>query len=78
MCRSVDALRRRGTSGPTLVEEEWEDERYGHEADSAALPDDVSGRLEEMVSSLPMGYRAAIVLRYGEEMTPEEIGAALG
>ena len=38
----------------------------------------MSERLEEMVMALPASYRAAVVLRYGEEMSPEEVAAALG
>ena len=75
MCRSLDALRRRRTGGPVLIEEAWEDERYGAEA---APADGVSARMEAMVLSLPEGLRAAVVLRYGEEMGPAEIAAALG
>lgn len=37
----------------------------------------VGTRLEEMVLSLPSGLRAAIVLRYQEEMTPDEIARTL-
>jgi RNA polymerase sigma-70 factor (ECF subfamily) len=33
--------------------------------------------LEEMVLSLPRGLRSAIVLRYQEEMTPDEIAKIL-
>ena len=76
--RAIDALRRRRTAGPVLVDEEWEDERYGTGEGNEGRCDGVSGRLEEMVLSLPVEYRAAIVLRYGEEMGPEEIAEALG
>ncbi len=37
----------------------------------------VVGRLEGMVGSLPEAMRVAVVLRYGEEMAPEEISRVL-
>ncbi len=75
MCRSMDALRRR-RRGPELVTEEWDDERYaGRQAQTSG--GGMAGRVEEMVMSLPPSYRAAVLLRYGEEMTPEEMAAAL-
>ena len=37
----------------------------------------VSHRLETMVSSLPEQMRVAVVLRYAEDMTPEEISSLL-
>lgn len=80
MCRSTDALRRRRTAGPVLVDEEWEDERYAQRRDVLDGPERghaVSVRLEQMVANLPEGMRAAVLLRYGEEMGPEEIAATL-
>lgn len=76
MCRSVDALRRR-SRGLTLVDEEWEDERYPAQETSAG-EGRMSARLEEMVMTLPASYRAAVLLRYQEEMLPEEMAAVLG
>jgi RNA polymerase sigma-70 factor (ECF subfamily) len=34
-------------------------------------------RIEELLASLPEAQRAALVLRYQEELTPEEIAAML-
>ena len=34
-------------------------------------------RLEQLLSTLPEAQRAALVLRYQEDMTPEEIAAAV-
>jgi RNA polymerase sigma-70 factor (ECF subfamily) len=34
-------------------------------------------RLEQMLLSLPKGLRAAIVLRYQEDLTPDEIAKTL-
>ncbi len=78
MCRAIDAMRRQRTAGPVLVEEAWKDERYGFDGQDRAAANGVSLRLEAMVLRLPESLRAAVVLRYGEEMTPEEIAAALG
>ena len=38
----------------------------------------VGQRLEEMLQTLPMPWRTAVVLRYQEEMSPAEIAALLG
>lgn len=43
----------------------------------AGVGDGVSGRLESMVGSLPEAMRVAVVLRYAEDMTPEEISVSL-
>ncbi len=76
MCRSMDALRRR-SRGLEMVTEAWEDERYAA-AEANGSEERMAGRVEEMVMTLPASYRAAVVLRYGEEMSPEEMAAALG
>lgn len=44
---------------------------------ASAVPLGVARRLETMVGSLPEAMRVAVVLRYAEEMTPEEISALL-
>ena len=36
------------------------------------------GRLRSLLGALPEKFRAVVVLRYQEEMTPEEISATLG
>ena len=77
MCRAMDALRRR-SRGLELVTEVWEDERYASVVSQSEGEERMAGRVEEMVMSLPASYRAAVVLRYGEEMSPEEVAAVLG
>lgn len=77
MCRSMDALRRRAR-GLKLVTEEWDEERHPASDGRNAGEERMGGRVEEMVMSLPASYRAAVVLRYGEEMSPEEMAAVLG
>ena len=79
MSRATDALRRRRVRGMDLwVEIE---ERHGLPAEDAGVgPRLVSGlgsRLEALLTTLPEAQRAAILLRYQEELTPEEIAKAL-
>ena len=76
--RATDALRRHGRQ-PEASAEMWMEEQHGGPAATAsALNDGVTHRLESMVGSLPESMRVAVVLRYGEDMTPEEIGKTLG
>jgi len=37
----------------------------------------LSARIEELLTALPEAQRAALVLRYQEDLTPEEIAATL-
>jgi RNA polymerase sigma-70 factor (ECF subfamily) len=41
------------------------------------LVSQLGSRLEALLTTLPEAQRAAILLRYQEELTPEEIAAAL-
>ncbi len=76
--RATDALRRRSRQ-PESGAEEWLEEQHGAEGEWApALNHGVVQRLESMVGTLPDAMRVAVVLRYGEDMTPEEIGRMLG
>ncbi len=75
--RSTDALRRQSRQ-PESGAAEWMEEQHGGAAGrSNGMEDRVVHRLESMVGSLPEAMRVAVVLRYGEDMTPEEIGAML-
>src|SRR6202012_481529 len=79
MSRATDALRRRRVRGMDLwVEIE---ERHGLPTEDTGVgPRLVSGlgsRLEALLTTLPEAQRAAILLRYQEELTPEEIAKAL-
>jgi RNA polymerase sigma-70 factor, ECF subfamily len=76
--RATDALRRRAHS-PEALGEEW------NEADSpssglASAPMSLSAeaRLEELLVSLPEQMRVVVVLRYQEDMLPDEIATLLG
>jgi RNA polymerase sigma-70 factor (ECF subfamily) len=73
MSRSADALRRRRVRRVDLwVEIE---EKHGAPAEERSSP--VAARLEDLLSTLPEAQRAALVLRYQEDLTPEEIAATL-
>jgi RNA polymerase sigma-70 factor (ECF subfamily) len=73
MSRSVDALRRRRARGLGLwVEIE---EHHGATAEEDASP--LGARLEQLLATLPEQQRAALILRYQEDLTPEEIAATL-
>lgn len=69
MSRSADALRRRKVRGVDLwVEME---ESHGIRAVERASP--LGTRVEQLLATLPEAQRAALLLRYQEDMTPEEI-----
>lgn len=73
--RATDALRRRSRQ-PEAGAEEWIEDDY------APLPDDavnaaVLSLLEDLLRALPEAMRIAVVLRYQEEMAPDEIAALL-
>jgi len=81
--RATDALRRRAVR-PEAAAEEWMEEAH-----SAGGADDGSGvgsglnaavvaRLEELLQTLPESMRVVVVLRYQEEMLPDEIAKLLG
>ena len=74
MSRSTDALRRRRVRGFG----QWVeiDENHGAQAEERSSP--LGDRIERLLATLPEAQRAAIVLRYQEDLTPEEIAATLG
>jgi len=73
MSRSSDALRRRRVRRVDLwVEME---DRHAIQAEERTSP--LGARLEQLLATLPEAQRAALVLRYQEDMTPEEIAATL-
>jgi RNA polymerase sigma-70 factor (ECF subfamily) len=73
MSRSADALRRRKVRGLDLwVEME---EHHGIQLEPRTSP--LGGRLEGLLATLPEPQRAALLLRYQEDLTPEEIAATL-
>jgi len=73
MSRAADAMRRRRVRGLDLwVEIE---ESHGVQAEERSSP--LGSRLEGLLATLPEPHRAALVLRYQEDLTPEEIAATL-
>ncbi len=79
MHRAVDALRRKNRRHPGWNEGKWIDleESHGLPLDSLASGNAITRELEQMMGALPERQRAAILLRYQEDMTPEEIAATL-
>ena len=78
MSRSADALRRRKVRGMDLWVELEDD--YGLPGENrAAAPgaSSLSVRIEQLLATLPEAQRAALVLRYQEDLTPDEIAATL-
>jgi RNA polymerase sigma-70 factor, ECF subfamily len=73
MNRSADALRRRRVRGVDLWVEIDENHGPAQEERSSAL----GARLEQLLSTLPEPQRAALVLRYQEDLAPDEIAATL-
>jgi|SRR5215831_4751619 len=75
--RATDALRRRSRR-PESNAEEWTTERHDV---PVALPSggagggDAAERIESLLQTLPDETRIAVVLRYQEDMSPEEIAA---
>lgn len=74
MSRSADALRRRRAQGVHM----WVEIEEGHGALEEERSSPLAARIERLLATLPEAQRAALVLRYQEELTPEEIAAALG
>jgi RNA polymerase sigma-70 factor (ECF subfamily) len=71
--RSSDALRRRKVRGVDL----WVEIEDNHGAPVEERSSPLGARLEQLLSTLPEAQRAALVLRYQEDLTPEEIAATV-
>lgn len=74
--RATDAIRSRKRR-PEAAAEEWVDEQHTN-AEASGLDSGVVARLEDLLRTLPEPMRVAVVLRYQEEMLPEEIAGMLG
>ena len=82
--RAADALRRRRTHAASLGTDVWEEleERHaivgpgsygiGYEEESP-----LGRRIEELLAGLPETQRTALILRYQEDLTPEEIAVEI-
>jgi len=78
--RVADALRRRRTNAASLGSDLWEELEERHVlVEPFEIDDDspLSRRIEELLATLPEAQRAALVLRYQEDLTPEEIAVTL-
>lgn len=73
MSRAADALRRQRVRGMDL----WVEMEEDHGAPAEARSSPLGSRLEALLTTLPAPQRAALVLRYQEELTPEEIAETL-
>ena len=78
--RASDALRRRRTKAASLGTDVWVELEERHvlvEPPDVDEDSPLGRRVEELLAALPESQRAALVLRYQEELTPEEIAATL-
>jgi len=73
MSRSTDAMRRRRVRGVDL----WVEIEEDHGAPPEERSSPLGARLEHLLTTLPEPQRAALLLRYQEDLTPEEIAATL-
>ncbi len=71
--RSTDALRRLRVRRFN----DWVEIDDGHHVTRDDPGSPLGTRIEQLLATLPPPQRAALVLRYQEDMTPEEIAAAL-
>jgi len=74
--RSTDYLRRR-LLRPEFAAQEWTEQHEGSPDERFGQNSAVGTRLEQMLLSLPEGLRVAVVLRYQEDMAPDEIAKLL-
>ena len=75
--RAIDLLRRRQRSLEIAMD--WNDLPEIADRPHAAMHDDLplSRQLQQLVGSLPTVPRTVLVLRYQEDMSPDEIGSVL-
>ncbi len=74
--RAIDSLRRKSLR-PEATAEEWVEEEHAL-GDAGGRSVGLEARLETLLRGLPEPMRAAVVLRYQEEMLPDEIARLLG
>lgn len=73
--RATDALRRRAVRGGSAIVEEWHDGPTPALAPHAPTP--LMNNVERLLLTLPPAQRTVIVLRYQEDMEPEDIAIEL-
>jgi RNA polymerase sigma-70 factor (ECF subfamily) len=71
--RSADALRRRKVRRADL----WVEIEENHGASLEAKSSPLGQRLEGLLATLPEAQRSVLILRYQEDLTPEEIAVTL-
>ncbi len=74
--RATDWMRRKSRR-PEASAEAWTEERHDQPA-PAKNETGVQARLEDLLRTLPEAMRVAVVMRYQEEMLPDEIATLLG
>jgi len=74
MSRATDAMRRRRVRAI----DQWIEIDDTHGAGEMERDSPLAIRVERLLATLPESQRAALVLRYQEDLTPEEIAATLG
>lgn len=74
--RSTDALRRRRVR-PEGAADEW-DEQHDHARNDGAEAGAMGVAVERMLMSPPIAQRTVLVLRYGEDLSPDEIAVVTG
>jgi RNA polymerase sigma-70 factor (ECF subfamily) len=72
--RAIDALRRK-TLRPEAAAEEWVEEHHSNNA--ATMSAGLQARLDDLLRAMPEPMRVVVVLRYQENMLPEEIAHLL-
>lgn len=75
--RSMDALRRRKVR-PEGSSEEWDESFDRANTGSERGSGEMGVAMERMLLSLPQSQRTVLVLRYGEDLSPEEIARTTG
>ena len=71
--RATDALRKR-TRQPETAAEEWSEDLPPHPPESIPV---LESRLEDLLQTLPESMRAVIILRYQEDLSPDDIASLL-
>jgi RNA polymerase sigma-70 factor (ECF subfamily) len=76
--RATDALRRRSVR-PEAAATAWtDDDGYGSAGRTGSSPIGLEARVDDVLRLLPEPLRVAILLRYQEDMLPDEIALMLG
>ena len=77
MSRSADALRRQLVGGVHMWVEMNENHCAQGQESGSPMGARLAAKIDRLLATLPAAQRAALVLRYQEDLTPEEIAATL-